>query len=119
MEGQLAFEKFGDILPHYILESAPHGTPAPSSDNTSKVPFYQRHSGLVAAMICGVLAVGIYLGILVTRPDPTPVPPLGTTAETEMEDVTTETTASKRLENGQLLIHRNGNTYNVLGTQIQ
>ena len=36
-----------------------------------------------------------------------------------VEDVTTETTTSKRLENGQLLIHRNGNTYNVLGTQIQ
>ena len=36
-----------------------------------------------------------------------------------VEDVTTETTASKRIENGQLLIHRNGNTYNVLGTQIQ
>jgi hypothetical protein len=36
-----------------------------------------------------------------------------------VEHVTTETTASKRIENGQLLIHRNGNTYNVLGTQIQ
>ena len=95
MKGQLAFEKFGDILPHYILESAPHGTPAPSSDNTSKVPFYQRHSGLVAALICGVLAVGIYLGILFTRPNPTPVPPLGTTAETEMEDVTEGETATE------------------------
>ena len=36
-----------------------------------------------------------------------------------VEDVTTETTASKRIENGQLLIHRNGKIYNVLGTQIQ
>ena len=36
-----------------------------------------------------------------------------------VEDVTTETTASKRLENGQLLIHRNGKTYNVLGAPIQ
>jgi hypothetical protein len=36
-----------------------------------------------------------------------------------VENITTETTASKRIENGQLLIHRNGNTYNVLGTQIQ
>ena len=36
-----------------------------------------------------------------------------------VEHVTTETTASKRLENGQLLIHRNGKTYNVLGAPIQ
>ena len=36
-----------------------------------------------------------------------------------VEDVTTETTTSKRLENGQLLIHRNGKTYNVLGAPIQ
>ena len=36
-----------------------------------------------------------------------------------VEDVTTDTTASKRLENGQLLIHRNGKTYNVLGAPIQ
>ena len=36
-----------------------------------------------------------------------------------VEHVTTETTASKRLENGQLLIHRNGKIYNVLGAPIQ
>ena len=36
-----------------------------------------------------------------------------------VEHVTTETTTSKRLENGQLLIHRNGKTYNVLGAPIQ
>ena len=36
-----------------------------------------------------------------------------------VENITTEKGATKRIENGQLLIQRNGNTYNVLGAQIQ
>lgn len=36
-----------------------------------------------------------------------------------VENITTEKGAIKRIENGQLLIQRNGNTYNVLGAQIQ
>jgi hypothetical protein len=36
-----------------------------------------------------------------------------------VENITGETHATKRIENGQLLIQRNGNTYNVLGAQIQ
>ena len=36
-----------------------------------------------------------------------------------VENITTEKAAIKRIENGQLLIQRNGNTYNVLGAQIQ
>ena len=36
-----------------------------------------------------------------------------------VENITTEKSAIKRIENGQLLIQRNGNTYNVLGAQIQ
>ena len=36
-----------------------------------------------------------------------------------VENITGETHATKRIENGQILIQRNGNTYNVLGAQIQ
>ena len=36
-----------------------------------------------------------------------------------VENITTEKGATKRIENGQLLINRNGNTYNVLGTRVQ
>ena len=43
----------------------------------------------------------------------------GTKKTSGVENVTTENGASKRIENGQLLINRNGNTYNVLGAQIQ
>ena len=43
----------------------------------------------------------------------------GTKKTSGVENVTTEKGASKRIENGQLLINRNGNTYNVLGAQIQ
>ena len=43
----------------------------------------------------------------------------GTKKTSGVENVTTEKDASKRIENGQLLINRNGNTYNVLGAQIQ
>jgi hypothetical protein len=43
----------------------------------------------------------------------------GTKQTTAVENITTEKGATKRIENGQLLINRNGNTYNVLGAQIQ
>ena len=43
----------------------------------------------------------------------------GTKKTSGVENVTTEKGATKRIENGQLLINRNGNTYNVLGAQIQ
>ena len=43
----------------------------------------------------------------------------GTKQTSGVENITTEKGATKRLENGQLLIQRNGNTYNVLGAQIQ
>jgi hypothetical protein len=43
----------------------------------------------------------------------------GTKQTTAVDNITTEKGAAKRIENGQLLINRNGNTYNVLGAQIQ
>ena len=43
----------------------------------------------------------------------------GTKQTSGVENITTEKGATKRIENGQLLIQRNGNTYNVLGAQLQ
>ena len=43
----------------------------------------------------------------------------GTKQTTDVENVTTEKGATKRIENGQLLINRNGNTYNVLGASVK
>ena len=39
-----------------------------------------------------------------------------TGAETGVENTITSTTATKFIENNQLLIHRNGKTYTILGT---
>jgi hypothetical protein len=36
-----------------------------------------------------------------------------------VENITTEKGATKRIENGQLLINRNGELFNVLGTRVQ
>ncbi len=73
MRGELAFEKFGEIDLGYVMESAPRGskTPAgaPVASTPHKDPFFSRHGGSVAAVVCGILAVGIYVGILVSRPD--------------------------------------------------
>ena len=43
----------------------------------------------------------------------------GTKKTSGVENVTTEKGATKRIENGQLLINRNGNTYNVLGASVK
>jgi hypothetical protein len=43
----------------------------------------------------------------------------GTKQTTAVENITTEKGATKRIENGQLLINRNGNTYNVLGASVK
>jgi hypothetical protein len=43
----------------------------------------------------------------------------GTKQTTAVENITTEKGVTKRIENGQLLINRNGNTYNVLGASVK
>ena len=43
----------------------------------------------------------------------------GTKQTTAVENITTEKGATKRIENGQLLINRNGELFNVLGTRVQ
>ncbi len=82
MRGELAFEKFGEIDLGFVLEAAPRrGTSpagAPVAPALHKEPFFSRYGGLVAALVCGILAVGIYVGILINRPDSTPIPPVGT-----------------------------------------
>lgn len=87
MRGDIAFEKFGEIDFAFVTEA----TPNPVTNSPQRPSFFQRHSGLVAALLCGILAVGIYVGILIAKPDTTPLPPVGT-SEGE-SDITDETSS--------------------------
>lgn len=69
MRGDLVFEAIGGVDPKFILEADPSGAGAPvsraSSDTSAQSPKGRRpHSGWVAAAVCAVVALGVYLGMM-------------------------------------------------------
>ena len=69
MTGKIAFEAWGNIDPKFILEAAPDADKQPvagispngAKKKGSRPPF---HSGWIAAAVCAVVALGVYLGVL-------------------------------------------------------
>lgn len=73
MTGKIAFEAWGNIDPKFILEAAPDsaGTPvgrptgATTDETPEKTPKGRRPlGGWVAAAVCAVVALGVYLGAM-------------------------------------------------------
>ena len=69
MRGDLVFETLGGVDARFILEAAPDSTSAPigvSSDETLAKPPKDRRplGGWVAAAVCAVVALGVYLGAM-------------------------------------------------------
>ena len=93
MRGDLVFETLGGVDARFILEAAPDSTSAPigvSSDETLAKPPKDRRplGGWVAAAVCAVVALGVYLGAMWLGQSEWQ-PPAATeegTAETDMTD---------------------------------
>lgn len=69
MRGDLVFEALGGVDARFILEAAPDNTSAPigvsSNETLAKPPKDRRPlSGWVAAAVCAVVALSVYLGAL-------------------------------------------------------
>lgn len=95
MRGDLVFEILGSVDPRFILEADPSGAGAPiaaaPSDTAPRSPKGRRpHSGWVAAAVCAIVALGVYLGAMWLgqgRWEPPAVTTEGTeTAETTVTD---------------------------------
>ncbi len=69
MTGKIAFEAWGNIDPAYILEAAPDSETVPvgvAVPNTSKKSpkGHRPLGGWVAAAVCAIVALGVYLGAM-------------------------------------------------------
>ncbi len=69
MTGRIAFEAWGNIDPKFILEAAPDSEAVPmveaTSDASEQSPKDRRPlGGWVAAAVCAIVALGVYLGAM-------------------------------------------------------
>ncbi len=69
MTGRIAFEAWGNIDPKFILEAAPDSEAVPMGEATSDASEqspkgHLPHSGWVAAAVCAIVALGVYLGAM-------------------------------------------------------
>ncbi len=99
MTGRIAFEAWGDIDPKYILEAAPDAEIMPAGVAANGTPAKAKkekrpplHSGWVAAILCLLVGVSIYGGMLWLGRDSGKTPVGGTQGEaaTQEEQITRE-----------------------------
>ena len=97
MTGKIAFEAWGNIDPEFILEAAPDAEIAPAgavtdSTTTKKEKRPPLHSGWVAAILCLLVGIGIYGGMLWLGRDSGQTPVGGTQDEETQNEETHEET---------------------------